>query len=250
MPLSLFKKPAPIVDAPPIGVARIALREHVAKMQSIETRRRALGEKSGTFAAAINAPIPVRVRLTTLKDSIASRLVAAAVNDTATPDVTAEREQVADLERELATLDEHADIATKVRAQLQTESAALLAQYQPLAASLPTLLVDALAEDAAPLHPKLMEAQSAYHAVLREVFVIAAAIDNLSLTHRLGVFTDAQRFEQRFAPLPRLAPFEPKFESPHEAGRAEATRVAQLRADNEALTHDAQVLIARLMRGE
>jgi hypothetical protein len=250
MSLSLFKKPQPAAPEPlTLGPNRFALQTHVGKMSALNAQRLALGEKSGALMVKISARDALRAEIVRRQAAIDAARVAAVVIDAPAPDLSRELAELATREQRLEVVEQGARTASQARAELAAQNNALLLEYKKLQPALRSLVLDALQEDMAALHPALMQAQSAFLKIHREVFLIATAIDQHCVANNLGSFTDAARFEQRFVPLPRCAPFEPVHLSDMERGQREAQRVQQLYADRAQLEREAQSLIGEMLRG-
>lgn len=240
--VSLFKKPAPAEQPPPEGPHRAALRAHVASMAAIEARRKTLHESMARAGAEIDDANAYASRVAEKERAIDARAIASAIKGTPDAEGLAEdRAILASMHDRLAIHQDRARIAALARDELQAQSNALLNDYRKLQPALAPLMLNVLVEDMRALHPALIDAQEAFHKVLRQSFVFAAAIDKLSAANNLGVYTDWQRFEMRHVPLPKLEPFTPAFVN-------NDVRVRQLHADNAALHADADALLGTLLQ--
>ena len=247
----LFKSKQAEPAAPPAvrGPLRQTLDAHLRKMESINAQRQELAQRSGALGDRITAAETSAKDIAARRAAIDARQVAAAAAGHEPPDLTAEHEALAHLERRQEILDERAAIAQKARAKLMAQSATLLAEYNQMRPALNHLLLDALLERLAELHPALMQAQTEFLQIHRQVFLLATAFDQHSAANRLGVFVGADRFAERFVPLPRCEPYEPARLNDLQRGQWEEQRRQQAAADYRALELEAQALIGEMLRG-
>jgi hypothetical protein len=209
-------------------------------MEEINTQRRTLAERAGALIDSINAADTSAKAVASARAALDAKQVAAVVaGDANPPDLTAEREALAQLEGRHAILEHRAAIARAARDELTAKSAALLQnEYRPLQPALSPMIVDALVERMQSYAPALAEAERAYRAILRKTFLYACAIDAVSSTNRLGVFVGAERYTQHVPQLPIGEPFD---------------RLCPNRLDSNAdflkLQTEAEQLIGKILRG-
>ena len=198
----------PIANTPPPrGPSRASLDSHLSKMDAINQARQTIAERAGALVADIEAAERAQSAVATLRASIDEKTVAAAVAGTPSPDLSRENEELLRLEQRAERLAQSAEVAKKARAELQSKSEALLNEYRPLQPQLSRLCHDAIVERMIACAPALQDAERAYRAQLRRVFLYACAADQLSHTNRLGPFLDSQRFELHVPQLPLCEPF-------------------------------------------
>jgi hypothetical protein len=237
MALSLFKKSEPVS---PVAPALAALHAHLDVDQGIVHEIERINARLRIINDDINAAASMSAAIRSKRESIDARLADARYSDAPAPDVTADRQALAQLEKQFERVAELARVGQVVKPKLQADIEALTAKRTELRPTSNRLLYEAALEEGASHAAEYLAAREAMRRLAHKAFAPFVAAEGISKTCAFGGFFDAVLFHDLFIPLPNHPAYRTETVLPEAAKRARYD-------DGQLLEREAGELVERLL---
>ena len=244
----LFAKPQE--DVPSLGLAHLALQDHLRRSAELLNLRQAAYEKDAAARRDIEQHDAKKAEVERLRSEIDASNADDHYAGTPRRDLSEKQRALEAAERGLPYRAQVARAAAAVRVRYAEDIGTHNAKLAELNARLPRLLHDTIVESIGEFADEFAAAEAALRAVHRKAFTAALAADKISLAQHYGTFCGSALYQELNITRPSHPAFVPVIEDPAERGRALAAADAARIEDAKQLERDADALVHQLLNGE